>query len=189
MASSSSSSAAPSRPASVTSFRSATRRTASARTNLILGVAVVNFDHNLGPIVEWAHPPAFSDPAVHPDLTSSLPFCALPDGSHLSDEDFAHFHLHCPTISKHSTVFGISCNRQIASDKLLVRGKDVTRSTVQKAVVVLARQVSERAHGGESTRFWKVTLLTPIRRPSLPACVCSAAREAWHRHKSVLRSR
>lgn len=36
-------------------------------------------------------------------------------------------------------MFGISCNRQIASDKLAVRGKEVTRSTVQKAVVVLAR--------------------------------------------------
>lgn len=58
----------------------------------------------------------------------------------MSDEDFAHFHLHCPSFSRHSTVFGISCNRQIAADKLQVKAKDVTRSTVQKAVVVLARQ-------------------------------------------------
>jgi hypothetical protein len=35
-------------------------------------------------------------------------------------------------------VFGIACNRQIAASALAVRGPDVTRSTVQKAVVVLA---------------------------------------------------
>lgn len=42
-----------------------------------------------------------------------------------------------PTLAR-STIFGISCNRQIQSEQLLVRGKDVTRSTVQKALVVLA---------------------------------------------------
>jgi hypothetical protein len=36
------------------------------------------------------------------------------------------------------TIFGISCNRQIAASDLLVKGADVTRSTVQKAVIVLA---------------------------------------------------
>lgn len=128
-------------PAPVPGPSSASASTIS-KTDLILGVAVVDFNHLQGPIVEWSHPASLSDNNLHADLTSSLPFCALPDGSHLSDEDFAHFHLHCPSISRHSTVFGISCNRQIASEKLLVRGKDVTRSTVQKAVVVLARQVS-----------------------------------------------
>ncbi|CAO1625369.1 unnamed protein product [Parajaminaea phylloscopi] len=124
----------PSRPASRASTAISNRR---AR-NLILGVAVVDFNHLQGPIVEWSHPSSLQ--TDHPDLTASLPFCALPDGSHLSDEDFAHFHLYCPSVSKHSTVFGISCNRQIAADKLAVKGKEVTRSTVQKAVVVLARQ-------------------------------------------------
>lgn len=36
------------------------------------------------------------------------------------------------------TIFGISCNRQIQAADLLVKADDVTRSTVQKAVVVLA---------------------------------------------------
>lgn len=130
-----------------TSFRPAFSASTRASTNiptwrdlkLILGVAVVDFNHLQGPIVEWSHPASLK--TDHPDLVASLPFCALPDGSHLSDEDFAHFHLYCPTISKRSTVFGISCNRQIAADKLTIKSKDVTRSTVQKAVVVLARQV------------------------------------------------
>lgn len=56
-----------------------------------------------------------------------------------SDEDFCYFHLLCPKLSP-TTIFGISCNRQIASDALLKKGAEVTRSTVQKAIVVLARE-------------------------------------------------
>jgi hypothetical protein len=58
-----------------------------------------------------------------------------------SDEDFCYFHLESK-ILHNATIFGISCNRQIASSQLTVKGKEVTRSTVQKAVVVLARDVS-----------------------------------------------
>lgn len=76
--------------------------------------------------------------------------------SHLaiqSVEDYSYFHL-VPDVSNPTTIFGISwvstwrvrkrvecvyrCNRQIASSTLLVKGVDVTRSIVQKAVVVLA---------------------------------------------------
>lgn len=154
VASSSSSITTPSRPPSSASARSTNVRTRRSRSDLILGIAVVDFNHLQGPIVEWSYPASLQ--ADHADLTSSLPFCALPDGSHLSDEDFAHFHLYCPSISKRSTIFGISCNRQIAADKLTVRAKDVTRSTVQKAVVVLARQVS--SHRGRPEQ------------PSIQAC-------------------
>jgi hypothetical protein len=35
---------------------------------------------------------------------------------------------------------GCRCNRQLAASELLTRGADVTRSTVQKALVVLARK-------------------------------------------------
>ncbi|KAK0521319.1 hypothetical protein OC842_006821 [Tilletia horrida] len=103
---------------------------------VILGIAVVDFNHLVGPQIEFAHPNSLLDDQ---DLSSNLPFLALPDGSHLSDEDFCYFHLHAPNLSP-STIFGISCNRQIASDALLRKGAEVTRSTVQKAVVVLARE-------------------------------------------------
>ncbi|KAK4692942.1 hypothetical protein P7C70_g9027, partial [Phenoliferia sp. Uapishka_3] len=53
------------------------------------------------------------------------------------DEDYSYFHLLLPSVAS-GTIFGISCNRQISSDQLLNKGKDVTRSTVQKAIVVLA---------------------------------------------------
>lgn len=55
--------------------------------------------------------------------------------------DYSYFHLLCD-VSPTSTVFGISCNRQMASDEVQNKGKDVTRSTVQKAIVVLASKVA-----------------------------------------------
>ncbi|KAG0318022.1 late secretory pathway protein avl9 [Linnemannia gamsii] len=66
----------------------------------------------------------------------------LSNGSHQSDEDFTYFHL--PPVKSRkdvaSTLFGISCNRQILTKDLVVKTDDVTRSSVQKAIVVLATQ-------------------------------------------------
>ena len=44
-----------------------------------------------------------------------------------------------PNISP-STIYGISCIRQLRADQLLRRSSAITRSTVQKAVVVLANK-------------------------------------------------
>jgi len=52
-------------------------------------------------------------------------------------EDYSYFHL-VPSSPNPTTIFGISCNRQISTSALLVKDPDMTRSTVQKAVVVLA---------------------------------------------------
>lgn len=102
---------------------------------VIIGIALIDFDHAEGPRVEYAHP---KEVAEDEELRTNLPFLALPDGSHARESDFCYFHVLSKSLSP-STVFGISCNRQIASDSLTVRGAEVTRSTVQKAVVVLAR--------------------------------------------------
>ncbi|KAG8903085.1 late secretory pathway protein avl9 [Tulasnella sp. 403] len=109
---------------------------------LILGIALVDFNHSVGPRVEMAYPDH-----LHQDeeMLKILPFLALPDGAHQSSEDYSYFHLTLqgsnqatsPT-SPPETVFGISCNRQIAACDLLEKDADVSRSTVQKAVVVLA---------------------------------------------------
>ncbi|GAB5590512.1 hypothetical protein Unana1_05412 [Umbelopsis nana] len=118
----------------------------------IAAVLVVGFHHAYGPILEFCHPPLPQRDGKDPQTTleklelpeewSFLPFLALPDGAHQQDEDFAYFHL--PPVAGWSvaetTLFGISCNRQIASKDLLVKSPEVTRSIVQKAVVVLARQ-------------------------------------------------
>lgn len=102
--------------------------------SLVLGIAVVDFNHLVGPQVEYSYP---SDFIHNEDLCRKLPFLALPDGSHLKDEDFCYFHFDCPSLHP-KTLFGIACNRQITSDQLINKGAHVTRSAVQKAVVVLA---------------------------------------------------
>lgn len=63
------------------------------------------------------------------------------------EEDYSYFHLLNASISP-DTIFGISCNRQIPADSLLNKDKTVTRSTVQKAIVVLASKVSRKTYNG-----------------------------------------
>ncbi|KAJ7105491.1 transport protein Avl9-domain-containing protein [Mycena crocata] len=100
---------------------------------LVLGIALVDFNHLVGPRIEYSTGAIFEDEEV----IKILPFLALPDGAHLSAEDYSYFHI-VPSGPNPTTVFGISCNQQIAASALLVKMPDVTRSTVQKAVVVLA---------------------------------------------------
>ncbi|EPQ50978.1 hypothetical protein GLOTRDRAFT_141142 [Gloeophyllum trabeum ATCC 11539] len=100
---------------------------------LILGIALVDFNHLVGPKIEFSKGEIFEDE----EIAKILPFLALPDGAHLTVEDYSYFHL-VPSSPKPTTIFGISCNRQIAASQLLVKDADVTRSTVQKAVVILA---------------------------------------------------
>ncbi|PPQ68833.1 LOW QUALITY PROTEIN: hypothetical protein CVT25_008881 [Psilocybe cyanescens] len=126
---------------SVSSFASTSSRKARPESLLInptteplvLGVALVDFNHLVGPRIEYSTGEIFEDEEV----AKILPFLALPDGAHLSSEDYSYFHLVNPGPNP-TTIFGISCNQQIAASSLLVKGPDVTRSTVQKAVVVLA---------------------------------------------------
>ncbi|KDR83014.1 hypothetical protein GALMADRAFT_238770 [Galerina marginata CBS 339.88] len=126
---------------SISSFASTSSRKARPEsllinpTNdpLVLGVALVDFNHLVGPRIEYSRGDIFEDEEV----AKILPFLALPDGAHLSSEDYSYFHLVNPGPTP-TTIFGISCNQQIPASSLLVKGPDVTRSTVQKAVVVLA---------------------------------------------------
>ncbi|WVQ94946.1 hypothetical protein IAU59_002036 [Kwoniella sp. CBS 9459] len=135
---------------SVTSASTATLLTGgTGPTPLVLGLAVVDFNHLIGPTVEFSYPPslqlALQDDE---DWARLLPFLALPDGAHLSEEDYSYFHCtyspsggQVPTdVPSSQTLFGISCNRQLASSELMRRPSDVTRSMVQKAIVVIASQ-------------------------------------------------
>ncbi|KAF9644067.1 hypothetical protein BDM02DRAFT_3122485 [Thelephora ganbajun] len=117
---------------------------------LVLGIALVDFNHIVGPKIEFYEGEIFEDE----EIAKILPFLALPDGAHLSSEDYTYFHI-VPTSPNPTTVFGISCNRQIATSALLVKDVDVTRSTVQKAVVVL---VSRPLFGPIRDRLGVVTL-------------------------------
>lgn len=59
---------------------------------------------------------------------------------HRSTEDFSYFTLLKPATETEpaTSLFGISCTRQMDASALINRPADVTRSTVQKAVVVVA---------------------------------------------------
>jgi hypothetical protein len=110
------------------------------KTDFIPLVAVVDFHHARGPEVEtWFGAAEGTDPAVEFNWPL-LPFMALSDGAHASQEDFSYFTLLRPQTGSEpaTSLFGIACTRQLDSSQLLNRPADVTRSTVQKAVVVIA---------------------------------------------------
>jgi len=118
----------------------------------IIHVICVAFHHRNGPIIEYAYPPfpeisgesTDNDVGVKlPTEWKELPFFCLPDGAHKSEEDFVWFHL--PPVTQwpeyaNTSFFGISCYRQIASDQLINKTPDITRSTVQKAVLVITQK-------------------------------------------------
>ncbi|KUL88581.1 hypothetical protein ZTR_05114 [Talaromyces verruculosus] len=101
-------------------------------------VLVIDFHHARGPEIELCFADEGTNPAVENDW-SLLPFMALSDGAHASTEDFSYFTLRREATSTQNatSLFGISCTRQIPASSLIVRSPDVTRSTVQKAVVVV----------------------------------------------------
>ncbi|KAH7072128.1 LAlv9 family protein [Paraphoma chrysanthemicola] len=103
-------------------------------------VCVVDFHHARGPEVEtWLGAEEGSDPATENEW-GLLPFMALSDGAHASTEDYSYFTLRRSATETHpaTSLFGISCTRQLDASKLIDRPADVTRSTVQKAVVVIS---------------------------------------------------
>ncbi|KAI8914635.1 transport protein Avl9-domain-containing protein [Gorgonomyces haynaldii] len=114
--------------------------------DIILHVMLVAFHHRNGPQVEYSCPPLPNQPKdsnTLPDEWSFMPFMCLPDGAHATEEEFIYFHL--PPVDKWSeypqqTLFGLACFRQIDAKDLLYTTADVTRTKVQKSVVVLARQ-------------------------------------------------
>ncbi|KAL4970230.1 putative Avl9 protein [Aspergillus stella-maris] len=101
-------------------------------------VMVIDFHHARGPEIELCFGPEGSDPAAENDW-SLLPFMALSDGAHMSTEEFSYFTLRRKGSDTEpaTSLFGIACSRQIDSKSLVHKSPDVTRSTVQKAVVVI----------------------------------------------------
>ena len=70
------------------------------------------------------------------------------DGESRTTEDFSYFTLLRRQTSTQAatSLFGISCTRQMDANELLRRPADVTRSTVQKAVVVIADSPQQFGH-------------------------------------------
>lgn len=129
-------------------------------------VAVVDFHHHRGPEIEfWLGAKDGVDPGLENEW-DLLPFMALSDGSHAyvqivlfpygveinlqrhlmltasvpddrSTEDFSYFTLRNLSTPMSSSLFGIACTRQLPASELIERPPEVTRSVVQKAIVVV----------------------------------------------------
>uniref|UniRef100_A0A8C5RM85 UDENN domain-containing protein n=1 Tax=Laticauda laticaudata TaxID=8630 RepID=A0A8C5RM85_LATLA len=94
------------------------------------------------PSIEFSYPSLITgeshDSNSLPEEWKYLPFLALPDGAHNYQEDTVFFHLP-PRSGDRSTIYGVSCYRQIEAKALKVRQVDITRETVQKSVCVLSQ--------------------------------------------------
>ena len=112
---------------------------------------VVSFHHRNGPQVDYCFPPlpgstvtTNTDSGIDLPLEwSFMPFICLPDGAHSSTEEFIYYHL--PKAFDYNYLFGLACFRQIDSSvyfdlkqELVKKTADITRTKVQKSVVVLA---------------------------------------------------
>ncbi|KAM3823372.1 late secretory pathway protein AVL9 homolog isoform 3-T3 [Vipera latastei] len=117
-------------------------RTGGCPRGPVLHIVVVGFHHKKGCQIEFSYPsliPGEShDSNSLPEEWKYLPFLALPDGAHNYQEDTVFFHLP-PRSSDRSTIYGVSCYRQIEAKALKVRQADITRETVQKSVCVLSQ--------------------------------------------------
>uniref|UniRef100_A0A1I8J4S2 UDENN domain-containing protein n=1 Tax=Macrostomum lignano TaxID=282301 RepID=A0A1I8J4S2_9PLAT len=108
----------------------------------ILNILIVGFHHKRGVQLEYCYPPLFPgqghDASELPEEWQNLPYLALPDGAHNYEQDHVYFVL--PSLTdRERSVFCVACYRQIDSDKLVSKSEDVTRSSVQKSVVVVSR--------------------------------------------------
>ncbi|XP_053914750.1 late secretory pathway protein AVL9 homolog isoform X2 [Cuculus canorus] len=112
------------------------------KRGVVLHIVVVGFHHKKGCQVEFSYPPLKPGEGHNsqslPEEWKYLPFLALPDGAHNYQEDTVFFHLP-PRSGDQTTVYGVSCYRQIEAKALKVRQADITRETVQKSVCVLSQ--------------------------------------------------
>jgi len=110
-------------------------------------ILVVGFHHKKGCQIEFSYPElqkSDTDDTIQPPSFNwkHLASLALPDGSHNYDEDFVYFHLvdDRNDAGAPSTIYGISCYRQMSASELHYADAEVTRATVQKSVCVLTRR-------------------------------------------------
>lgn len=109
---------------------------------------IVDFHHLRGPEIEQWFGLGEKLRSVADTDWALLPFFALPDGSHAFDEEFSYFTLRCPSPADAgalnagkadvaSSLFGIACTRHIRAEDLVFRSSEATRTSVQKAVVII----------------------------------------------------
>lgn len=98
---------------------------------------VVGFHHSIGSQVEYVYPPVHEDTEqiLSTEFLVKLPGLALPDGSHITESGYVYFLLK----DEKSIFHCVSCFRQIKASDLQNKEESVSRTFVQKAVVVMSR--------------------------------------------------
>jgi hypothetical protein len=160
------------------------------RADTVLGKSAQDCDRiallttvSRGPEVEtWLGAEEGTDPATDNDW-SLLPFMALTDGAHASAEDYSYFTLRRAHTSTDpaTSLFGISCTRQLDASKLIDRPVEVTRSTVQKAVVVISDSPQHfgaiKAQLGIVTQLWFAQRYVPYTKQASVIMVAQGSRK------------
>jgi hypothetical protein len=136
---------------------------------IIVAVGVVGFDHVIGSVLEFLHPPLLSSSPggegstelALPDEWRFLPSLALPDGCHHESEDFCYFSIPARGFGRHggaATLYGTSMFRQVralpTADPLTEDTNPLTRNRIQKAIFVLA---SAPMYGPIQARLWGIS--------------------------------
>ncbi|RCK65356.1 Late secretory pathway protein AVL9 [Candida viswanathii] len=121
------------------------RKSESKFDDMIFAICLVDFHHQRGPEIQWWK--SNYHPDYEPDLFKNIPFQALPDGSHLFEETFSNFNLVYDFDQKKSIDNFNDVNNFKGDPRHLKtlfgcseRNKDITRSIVQKAIVIIVRK-------------------------------------------------
>eukprot|EP00026_Physarum_polycephalum_P004050 Phypoly_transcript_04067.p1 GENE.Phypoly_transcript_04067~~Phypoly_transcript_04067.p1 ORF type:complete len:711 (+),score=94.15 Phypoly_transcript_04067:62-2194(+) len=105
----------------------------------IAHIVLVGFHHAHGNHIEHVFPP-LDTVAQREHQWEYLPFLAIPDGSHNSQDDYTFFVLPKTSDLASCDLYGVSCFMQIRTMDLPqeARTADITRTHVQKAVCILS---------------------------------------------------
>ncbi|ANZ77648.1 BA75_04870T0 [Komagataella pastoris] len=124
------------------SFASPQPQNGTIIEDFVFAVGIINFHHIRGPEIEyWLDTEGKSplDPEKIASINERWPYLsfeALPDGAHMFTECFSEFSL----VFDQSSLFGCACVRQVdRADLINNEDREYTRSTVQKAVVLITR--------------------------------------------------
>ena len=108
-------------------------------TDLIKHIIVVSFHHTQGNKIEFAYPEI--TPQEYADHKyDTIPFLAIPDGAHLSDEDSVMFTLLSKTQRSDESLYGAALFKQIDSTATAIKddAQATRRGYVQKSICLIS---------------------------------------------------
>lgn len=100
----------------------------------LLCICVVHFHHKRGTEIEYKYP---HDKAIE-SISEQIVHHAMPDSSHLRNEDCNFFNFQSDCLGKKRMLFGVSYFKQIKVTQHMKKNNlELTRSHVQKAIAII----------------------------------------------------